>query len=225
VTHIHPVLVLLLSLLIWSVLSRSQHRKTILFATVFGILLWSWPPVAWVISQTLEAQYQNAAPNDAGVGAIVVLGGGSASNNRTLRAMQTFYSLQGRVPVLASGYGFPTSDAELMRRQLEMAGVNPIWVEGDSRTTAENAYFSASILRAHQVHKIILVTDAFHMRRAEMCFRKQGFEVNPAPGNFQTFRGAPWYTWLLPNSESIQTNDRALHEWIGILVYQWKGSV
>jgi uncharacterized SAM-binding protein YcdF (DUF218 family) len=221
------VLVLLLSVLIWSVLSRSrsQHRKTILFASVFGILLWSWPPVAWVVSQTLEAQYHNAVPNDAGVGAIVVLGGGSASNNRTLRAMQTFYSLQGRVPVLASGSGFPTSDAELMRRQLETAGVTPIWVEGNSRTTAENASFSASILRAHHVRKIILVTDAFHMRRAEMCFRKQGFEVNPAPVNFQTFRRVPWYTWLLPNSESMRTNDRALHEWIGILVYQWKGSI
>ena len=96
-------------------------------------------------------------------------------------------------------------------------------MEGDSRSTAENASFSAKILRSHGVQKIALVTDAFHMRRAEMCFRKQGFDVVPAPSSFQSAPNIPCYAWLLPNSDAMNRNDRSFHEWIGIVAYKLGG--
>jgi len=47
------------------------------------------------------------------------------------------------------------------------------WVERSARNTDENARFSARILETRGVRMILLVTEAYHMRRGEACFRKR----------------------------------------------------
>jgi uncharacterized SAM-binding protein YcdF (DUF218 family) len=50
-------------------------------------------------------------------------------------------------------------------------------VESASRTTLENAERSAPLLRAHRVRRVLVVTDAVHMRRASGVFESMGFAV------------------------------------------------
>jgi uncharacterized SAM-binding protein YcdF (DUF218 family) len=68
--------------------------------------------------------------------------------------------------------------------------------------------------------KIILVTSAFHMRRARMLFERQGFEVEPFPVDFQT-SDRPRTTILsfLPKAEFLEDSETAMREGVGILYY------
>jgi len=68
--------------------------------------------------------------------------------------------------------------------------------------------------------RIILVTSAFHMRRARMLFERQGFEVEPFPVDFQT-SDRPTTTVLsfLPSAQALAKSEMAMREGVGILYY------
>ncbi len=80
------------------------------------------------------------------------------------------------LPVLTSGglhYGTPPSEARIMAQSLlDDYGVPVRWEEGRSRTTWENARFSAEMLREAGIRRVILVTSAIHMPRSIWSFEK-----------------------------------------------------
>ncbi len=82
-------------------------------------------------------------------------------------------------------------------------------VEGGSSRTAENAREVARLLRAHGASAILLVTSALHMRRAKLCFEKQGVEVSCAatPGQ---------------GHEALFAKE-VLHEYLGLAYYRTLG--
>lgn len=60
-----------------------------------------------------------------------------------------------------------------------------ILIESQSRNTMENAAFSKTILqKAHLQPPYLLVTSDFHIRRAMMIFKKEGYNVIAYPCNF-----------------------------------------
>ena len=70
--------------------------------------------------------------------------------------------------------------------------------------------------------KILLVTSAFHMKRAKKIFERQGFKVEPFPVDFKTSRTSSWqnpYQWI-PNSQSLSKSSLALREIIGRTFYR-----
>ena len=84
-----------------------------------------------------------------------------------------------------------------------------IAIEGHSSRTAENAEEVASLILSRGDASILLVTSALHMRRAELCFRKQGLDVGAAP--VPRIDGEP------PERASVVS--QALHEYLGLLYY------
>jgi uncharacterized SAM-binding protein YcdF (DUF218 family) len=66
------------------------------------------------------------------------------------------------------------SNALAMKRIAVSAGVNTedIIIEEDSKTTVENADFTADLILKNEFQSIILVTSPYHQRRAYMLFRK-----------------------------------------------------
>ena len=60
-------------------------------------------------------------------------------------------------------------------------GVTARWIESRSRDTFQNAQYSAPLLRAQGVTRILLVTDALHEHRAAAEFAAAGLAVRPAP--------------------------------------------
>jgi uncharacterized SAM-binding protein YcdF (DUF218 family) len=129
------------------------------------------------------------------------------------------------LPLLVSGGrpGAPgLSEGETMRRVLEQElNARVRWVEGESTTTRENAIFSASILRAAGVQRVLLVSHAWHMPRAVESFRRVGLEAIPAPTAFTRTRLTPLA--FLPNAAAMENSSNALHEWIGRFWYWLKG--
>ena len=68
--------------------------------------------------------------------------------------------------------------------------------------------------------RIILVTSAFHMRRARMLFERQGFEVEPFPVDFQT-SDRPTLNILsfIPSAQALAKSETAMREGVGMLYY------
>ena len=75
--------------------------------------------------------------------------------------------------------------------------------------------------------KVILVTSAFHMKRAKKVFEQQGIVVFPYPVDFRSSKSLfsslrnP-LKWV-PNSSSLSRNSFAIREVIGRIIYRtWK---
>ncbi|MNT55386.1 hypothetical protein D3C72_1926190 [compost metagenome] len=98
-------------------------------------------------------------------------------------------------------------------------GVTVRWQEGRSRTTWENAQFSAEVLLPQGVKRVVLVTHAWHMPRAVWSFRKAGFEVVPAPVGFLGGdNGLPLGGWM-PEFKAIWQNGQLMNEAVGQVGY------
>jgi uncharacterized SAM-binding protein YcdF (DUF218 family) len=102
-------------------------------------------------------------------------------------------------------------------------GVPVKWIEGRSRDTAENAAFSAALLRADGIQRILLVTDAMHMPRARTAFERAGLDVVSAPTMFFSRQPQPLHAWV-PSPEGMRRSWYALYELIGIAWYRLRGA-
>jgi uncharacterized SAM-binding protein YcdF (DUF218 family) len=98
-------------------------------------------------------------------------------------------------------------------------------IEDASRTTYENAVECAKLLWESRMDRVVLVTDAVDMYRAERCFRKQGVEVIPSPCHYRATSCRFTLRGLLPNSGAAGTCYRVWHEWLGTLWYWLHGRI
>ena len=74
--------------------------------------------------------------------------------------------------------------------------------------------------------KVILVTSAFHMHRAEAIFVAHGLQVIPFPVDFK-IEASQSFTVLdvLPNASSLSGSEKAMREWYGRAYYLLKQAV
>lgn len=107
--------------------------------------------------------------------AIIAISGGDTSA-RTAEAIQLYEA--GWAPSLifsgAAADKTGPSNAEVMREQALESGVpaSAISIEDLSATTAENAQNTSSLVSAMGLKRVILVTSAYHQRRASIEFSK-----------------------------------------------------
>jgi uncharacterized SAM-binding protein YcdF (DUF218 family) len=112
-----------------------------------------------------------------------------------------------------------------LTRRLTDAGVDPshISIVRQSRTTAEDALYSAALLKPKTDERWLLITAAMHMPRAVGCYRVAGFQVEPYPVEFMTRgRSGPFALFATGSSALVQF-DRAAKEWIGLIAYRLMG--
>ncbi len=118
-----------------------------------------------------------------------------------------------------------------IRNFLIMAGVKPedIIIENMSRNTHENAVLTKQLLDQLELagKKYILFTSAFHMRRAEACFRKEGMDVLGFSTDFYT--QLPQYRFsfgmFVPSAKILDNWDFLTKELIGYVVYAMVGYI
>ena len=226
-----PATGLLLLALAWLL---RKHRGAVAVAVLGGLalLLPSLPLVATALIATLETRAGPPMTDPQGAKAIVILGGGLARhapeyggetvNERSLVRTRygAFLARRYQLPVLVSG-GAPIdalrAESDAMSDVLAAEfGVPVRWREGRSRDTADNARYSAQILRAEGIQRVILVTEAFHMPRARQLFEAAGLQVVSAPTGFKGYGDTPTRFDFLPQAKAMQISYYALHEWLGI---------
>lgn len=118
-------------------------------------------------------------------------------------------------------------EGQMIRLFLETAGVPAVDIvlESQSKNTRENAQFSARLLRGRfRTSACVVVTSAWHMRRAAACFRKQGLTVIPWPAAQLTEqRATAPGAYLLPNEKAFQEAQLLFRELVGYVTYKAAG--
>lgn len=234
-------LLLLLALGIILIYRRQKLAKKLILATFSLLWIALTPYFAEGALHLLEAQTAPLDISRRDADAIVILGGGTyfrapeyakqdTIGDSTLVRLRYGAKLQRETgkPILVTGgkpMGNSIPEAQQMRIALEQDFRVPVrWTEDESNDTFENALFSFRILQQSGVHKIYLVTHAWHMPRSAGIFRRAGFEVVEAPTAY-TMRNRTDLLAFLPRAESLRDSKIFIHEIIGLLWYRLKLAV
>jgi uncharacterized SAM-binding protein YcdF (DUF218 family) len=195
-----------------------------------ALLAWERPPVA------LAA----VAPADAAVLLTGITSGSKSPHDRVYlqrgadrltNALWLYRAGRVRRIIITGGSGAVFSagntEAKDLATLLRLAAVPAadILLEERSRNTRENAKFTKELLARHpDIKSLVLVTSAFHQRRALGCFAKTGLHPQPFPaGYYSTNRSpAPDY-WLVPDITALDRWGILLHEMAGYVVYKVAG--
>jgi uncharacterized SAM-binding protein YcdF (DUF218 family) len=214
------------------------------FAALFALSL---PYTGKQLLADLEAEIKPlpaTVPEDIArrAGAIVVLAagryssapeyGGDTVDRDTLERLRYAAQLhrQTGLPLLVSGgapYGEETSEAALMQAVLQRDfGISPKWVEDRSPDTMQNAALSKALLAEAGIRTVFLVTQAWHMPRAQWAFVHAGLDPIPAPTGFTKLSVAERkLLGYLPSARGLGLSSLALHERLGLSWYKSKYEV
>ncbi|MDN5212018.1 YdcF family protein [Fulvivirgaceae bacterium BMA12] len=102
-----------------------------------------------------------------------------------------------------------------------------IFIENRSRNTFENAQYSAEILNKYfPAGDYLLITSAFHMRRANACFVSAGINTLPYSTDFYTHdRNFHFDTLLFPSVLAIAKWTILFKELLGLTLYKLSGYI
>ncbi|WP_254561752.1 YdcF family protein [Dyadobacter diqingensis] len=133
--------------------------------------------------------------------------------------------ITGASPKIQTDYG--NGEAQQAAKLLIQWGVNPqdIILEQKAKNTRENALYTAKILNQQFPGKhYLLITSAFHMRRAVGCFEKAGIKTDQFPADFYG-NGYPnkIKDFIIPDPEVLGYSQLLFREWVGIIVYKIMG--
>lgn len=225
---------------------RHKQRSAIAMSLVALFWFWCWatPAVYGVLGCGLEKEYP---PLEAGkmpaADVIVILGGGMQRNikfpyaemlssaDRVWHAARLYHA--GRAPVvIPSGEGEELSAVPLL---LDL-GVprQAIRVESKARNTEENALLVEKLVKGLAVTekrrspRVLLVTSAWHMRRALQNFGQTGLEVIPAATDHEAMviQAEGLNGWcFLPSAEMFYRNSMMFKEYLGFSLYRLKYAV
>jgi uncharacterized SAM-binding protein YcdF (DUF218 family) len=209
------------------------------FILLYGVCI---NPVSTALIKPLESAYPPLRDTEKiDAKAIVVLGGGVRDVSWLgLEAQPGFYSLERMVKgvelygkthiplMFVGGSGDPArpdlKEATAMAHTAMRLGVpgRDIRIENNARNTLESARALKRVLNGD---RIILVTSAYHMKRAVAFFKKQGFDVIPAPtGYFEERRPLTGYSFI-PGIDNLYASSAALSEYLSFRWYALRGDL
>jgi len=153
----------------------------------------------------------------------------SQSADRIIEAVKLYN--QGTIQkILITGgkaeINFPNeNEGENLVNLLKSLGVpdTAILLENRARNTFENAKFTKELL-GDQSGDYLLITSAFHMKRASACFRKQNFDIDTYPVDFQVPTEFSW-SQLIPKSSAFENWNTVTKEMVGLIVYKMVGYI
>ena len=227
-------------------LRRTGFGVALVFAGFAWVWLWATPVFSYWVRASLEARYPPVAVAALpAADAIVVLGGAisgaapprlypdlSSAADRVWHAARLFHA--GKAPeLILSGGALPWERAQGPETDAMVVFLHDLGVPDDrlvlewgSTTTRENALETQRLLRAKGIQRVLLVTSALHMARAEASFRAVGIEVVPAATDHEIVTpSSPTLLDYLPDASALAGSSRAFKEYLGFWVYRLRGWV
>jgi uncharacterized SAM-binding protein YcdF (DUF218 family) len=240
-----PIVWIFILLLLGLILKNPLHRKRFLIAGIALLLFLSNP---FIINEALLAWekppvlIKELPVYDAGIVLTGITSGNKSPHDRVyfnkgadriLHALQLYREGKIRKIIISGGSGAIleryATEADELHKILQMAKVPEadILVENKSRNTRENALFTKELLEQNpELKSTLLITSAFHMRRAEGCFQKAG--LNPAifPADFYSVdRSFTPDDLLLPQEYCLSYWSVLVHEMVGFCMYKVLGYI
>lgn len=127
----------------------------------------------------------------------------------------------------ANVYHSERGEGAVLKEALVQMGIDMQYVSIDSvsRNTHENAIETSRLFDTLRYSKrIVLVTSAWHMKRAQKCFAKQGFDVLPLhTDHLSPTEPLVWHDYVIPSAATLSGWELLIREWVGLLVYWAKG--
>lgn len=238
--------VLLMLAGLWLGRRQPARGRGVLWSAVLLLIALGWMPLPDLLLRRLElAQPVPALPGDSQWSqyeGVVVLGG--ALENAYLRAGNGQVALNGaaermtmavalahahpRLKILFTGGDgtllrqteSETSQASQYFRELGLADDRMLF-EAASRTTYENAVYSARLPGVDIRKPWLLVTSGWHMPRSLATFRKLGWNVTPYTVDYRTGQATPWTQYGMAGS--LAHWQIAVHETLGLWAYRLSG--
>lgn len=241
---VSPVFVAMVLFVLAFVAAWMRRKRVVLWiagVSAVWCLFWSSPATYRWLASGLEREFPVMKAEDApNADAIMVLGGGMGSNTNAYPYGEMWTSADrawhgarlykaGKAPRV-----FVTNDADILL--LTDLGVprEAICDPSEARNTEEEARFIAGAMKQMRVKdggeqqmKVLLVTSAWHMRRARLMFEKYApeIEVIPAATDYEALVRCNWgmgFGWsdLLPNAEMMFQSSYMFKEIVGYWGYK-----
>jgi len=225
------------------VFRRARLAIFSLSAAIAWLVLWSLPPVADALARSLEGQFTELEMSQVSAADVILVFGGvmfppqpghpypnlGAAADRVWHAARLYKAGKGATVILSAGRNdwqpYLPTQAPTMALFLQDLGVpaEAIILEEQSRNTYENALFCAALMEKLGAKRALLVTSALHMPRSAATLRKTGIEFSAVATDFEVSGPPTSILRCIPNSHALQRSTFALHEWIGIALYRWRG--
>ena len=251
-----PVFVAMAMFVLAFIVALSRWTRAVLWiagVSVVWCLFWASPATYRWLASGLEREFPVMKAEDApNADAIMVLGGGMGSNTNAYpysemwtnadrawhgarlykagKAPRVFVTCDADIPLLVD-LGVPRTaicgPSGAKNTEEEAKGIVRLFDCSDCLT---NKVQQQEIEQSTNLNNrtILLVTSAWHMRRAKLMFEKyaKGVEVIPAATDYEALVRCNWsagFDWsdLLPNAEMIFLNTYMIHEIIGYWGYRW----
>lgn len=234
----NPLSLALLSVvagLVFAFRGRKWLGLGLIGCSVAWLWLWATPIMTFLVGAPLEREFlvDGRVPmveTFPAADAIVLLGGGmgadinfspyaemSARADRVWQAARLFKA--GKAPKIVST-GFSTQDSTMpLLKDFGLAEESVLFLE------ARNTEEESKVIEKLCYRKILLVTSAWHMKRARLMFEKYAHSVDVvcAPADFESLlkvKNPFTFETLLPDVGILALNTVTLHEWIGIIGYK-----
>ena len=228
-----------------AMLRRWRESVGVLLVALIWLWCWSMPVTSERLRAGLEAQYPKLSATEAPEADAIVILGGAFSHDHTWPypsaggAVDRYWHgarlyHAGRASrVVLSGAGNPGHPENLTEAQagalfLQDMGVPEaaLLLDNASRTTHDHVRYLAGMLEAEGLDRLLVITSATHMRRAEAVFLRARLEVIPVTTGF-TVRSNPrgGMRRFLPSVGALSGSTRAMHEYIGFWFYRLRGWV
>jgi uncharacterized SAM-binding protein YcdF (DUF218 family) len=242
-----PVTLLLIGAAVGLVLGfgwGARFWRALALAAIVILFAASIPPLGQLLIEPLEDRFPSPPADLPPPYGIIVLGGAlddlaSAARGQTVfdegERLTEAVILARRYPQARVVYtggsaaltGATSTEALQARKFMAQMGVAPdrVTLEDKSRTTEENARFTAAIVHPQPSQRWLLVTSAFHMPRAMGVFEKAGFHPIAYPVAFRTLGKRYDFRFDFDPARNLRTFGLAIHEWIGLAAYWATGRI
>lgn len=192
---------------------KIQKAKVFLTIAILWIIIISHSAFANFLLSSLEETYQPLTKIPRDTKFIVFLGGDM--EDRGWEVLRLYHEIDG-AKIIVSGYEGRGTTPEAIKtaKILESIGIDTkdMFVYPKPKDTKEEARNIQEILKKQ---KFILVTSAYHMKRAMMIFEHVGLKPTPAPTDYLIKESDSAIS--LPDGYSLNKTEKAWHEYIGIV--------
>jgi uncharacterized SAM-binding protein YcdF (DUF218 family) len=245
-TLMQPSSLLVLAMLIgiWQLqCGRLVVARRWLVGAVAALLIMGLSPLGDVLVVALENRFPRPDLATADVDGLIIIGGAedatiagargvialNAAAERYIDAMVLARRFPKARVVFSGGgevlSGADESEAVSARRIFLQLGLEPerLTLEDRSRTTWENALFTAPLLQQKPSERWLLVTSAWQMPRAIGAFRKVGLRVDAYPVDYRTTGHVNLWRLHSSLSDGLHSFDYVVREYPALLVYWLTG--
>lgn len=237
---ISPTVIILVLLLAALVVKNSLRRRRILLASIALLILFTNPYIIDQLHRSWEPRQSNYTQEKHYEAAIILSGFMSLdvesnrmtfgeSVDRLTEGLVLYRKGQIDKIIISGGSGSMVKDireSAIAKDFLVDYCAVPdsiVIIDTISRNTYENAVESKKLMKSHQIQSALLITSAFHMRRAKGCFDQLGINTDIYPTDVISKQEYYPSDLFVPATKNLVEWEKLMHEVIGVIMYKIQG--